>query len=133
MKISQAFPSKYLRAGDLQDKAHVVIVARIDMADIGQEGHPEQKPVLYFQGRDKGLVLNKTNAETLSFVYGDETNAWVGQPVEVYPDTVMFKGAVTPCIRVRRPVQAAQGQPVARQDIHTPLSSPDDLEDDIVF
>jgi hypothetical protein len=139
MRISQAFPSKYITAGDLQDRAHVLTVSRVEMADIGKENQQEHKPVVFFQGKEKGMVLNKTNAETLAYVYTDETDNWIGKPVEVYPDTVMFQGKVVPCIRVRKPVQAA---PAASSQMHrdhqapldqVPLSSPHDLDDDIPF
>jgi len=123
MRISQAFPSKYIKAGDLEDRAHIVTIERVEMTDVGQEGAPEIKPVVYFAGKEKGIVLNRTNADTIAFLYGDETEAWRGKQIEVYPDTTHFQGRVMPCIRMRRPMPPAQpSQPDQR--LSTPLPPP---------
>ena len=58
MRISSAFPSKYLKAADLQDKQVTVRMSHVETETIGDD----DRPVLYFQGKEKGLVLNKTNA-----------------------------------------------------------------------
>lgn len=70
-------------------------------------------PVLYFQGKDKGVVLNKTNARTISAAYGDDTEAWAGQPVELYEAEVMYEGKAVPGIRMTVPRVAAQTQHAA--------------------
>ena len=57
----------------------------------GDDG--KQKPVLYFRGKVKGFVLNATNYDAIADAYGDETDDWSGQPVELYPTKVPFKGS----------------------------------------
>jgi hypothetical protein len=71
-------------------------------------GDGETKPVLYFVGKKKGLVLNKTNATKLSAAYGDETDEWAGKDVILYPDQATFQGRVVDCIRVRVPAKVAE-------------------------
>jgi hypothetical protein len=100
MLITQAFPSKYLKAADLQDRNITVIMDRVEMEDIGDDG---DKPVLYFQGKEKGLVLNKTNSNTIAVVYGEETDDWAGKELILYPTMVDFQGRSVPAIRVRHP------------------------------
>ena len=39
---------------------------------------------MYFEGKPKGLVLNKTNANTISDAYGDETEHWEGKEIVLY-------------------------------------------------
>ena len=107
MKINQAFPSKYIKAADLQGKEYTLTVASVKIEDVGAEGSPEEKPVLYFAGRAKGVVLNRTNAETISHRYGDDTDDWINKEVIIYPDTVMFQGKLVDCIRMRVPATAA--------------------------
>ena len=142
MRISQAFPSKYLRAADLGDRAHLLTITKVEMADVGQEGASDHKPVVHFQGADKGLVLNRTNADTIAIIHGDETDAWIGKQVEVYPDTVMFNGRVTPCIRVRKPMPPANGSGLGASTsgpgtqaaaAAPPAGHPADLDDEIPF
>jgi hypothetical protein len=72
MRMSSAFPSNYLRAADLQGRNVTVTIDRVAMEDIGGD----HKPVLYFRGKEKGMVLNKTNGNNISAAYGDETDDW---------------------------------------------------------
>jgi hypothetical protein len=69
MRISSAFPSKYLKAADLQGRQVNVLMSHVETETIGDD----DRPVLYFQGKEKGLILNKTNANSISAVYGDDT------------------------------------------------------------
>ena len=107
MNINDAFPSKYLKAGDLKGQAHILTIDRCVMEDVGGQGSSEHKPVLYFRGTEKGVVLNKTNGGVVSYLYGPETEAWAGKQIEVYPDTVLFNNQMVPCIRLRQHVPAA--------------------------
>lgn len=107
MKMSDAFPGSYLKAPDLQGRTVAATIADVRMEDLGGE----EKPVLYFVGKDRGLVLNKTNAGALVSAYGDETTAWTGQPVELFVARVMFQGRMVDGIRVRVPAPAPQAAP----------------------
>lgn len=100
--VNDLYPSKWLAASDLQNRTIPVVIDRLNFEDVGDG---EQKPVLYFQGKDKGLVLNKTNAMSISQIYGEETNGWIGQTIELFPAMVMFQGRNVPAIRLR-PAQA---------------------------
>jgi hypothetical protein len=103
MKMTAAFPSKYLKCTDLQGRAVGVVIDKVRMEDVGDG---ESKPVLTFQGRSKGVVLNKTNASVISSVYGDDSEDWCGKPLELYPDKVSFQGRIVDAIRVRIPAPA---------------------------
>lgn len=108
MKVNDFFPSKYLKASDLQGRALRVIIDRIDIVDLGGEGKPgDTKPVVSLRDRKKQLVLNKTNAMTLANVLGDETDAWTGKEIEVYPATTSMQGRMVECIRVKLPAEPA--------------------------
>ena len=52
--------------------------------EIGEGKDRQAKPVLYFHNREKGLVLNVTNARTIEDAYGTETGDWAGQLVELF-------------------------------------------------
>lgn len=108
MKMSQAFPSKYLKAGDLGDEDHPVVIDRVVMEEINsQNGATERKPCMYFQNRQKGLVLNLTNANTISDAYGDDSDDWIGQKVILFSTMTDFKGRMVEAIRVKVPKKAA--------------------------
>jgi arabinogalactan endo-1,4-beta-galactosidase len=99
MKMSEEFPSKYLKAADLQGREVRVTMAHVEREKIGEDS----KPVLYFKGKDKGVVLNKTNAGTISDAYGDDTDDWYDQPLILFSVMVDFQGKVAPAIRCRVP------------------------------
>jgi arabinogalactan endo-1,4-beta-galactosidase len=117
MKMSEEFPSKYLKAADLQGREVRVTMAHVEREKIGDDA----KPVLYFKGKDKGVVLNKTNAGTISDAYGDDTEDWFDQPLILFSVMVDFQGKVAPAIRCRVPT-AKDNRQVAPQR-EDPISS----------
>jgi hypothetical protein len=44
----------------------------------------EKKDVIFFVGETKGLVLNRTNAETLAQALGDDSDGWHGASAVLY-------------------------------------------------
>ena len=103
MKMSDAFPSNYLRCSDLQGREHRLTMGLVKIEKLGQD----EKPVLYFLGKDKGCALNKTNGSVIAEAYGDESDEWQGKEIILYPDKTQFQGQLVDCIRVRVPVPAA--------------------------
>jgi hypothetical protein len=116
MRISSVFTSQYLKATDLPPgrDAHVII-ERVDEADMGSG---EMKLVAYFLGKQKGLVLNRTNAETLADALGDESDNWAGAQVTLFTTRVSYNGQMRDAIRVRAQRRAAPAQPPQSQ--HAP-------------
>jgi len=100
MNINEAFPSKYLKADvDIPEDADLVLT--MTEVKIEEMGDGEQKPVLFFEEIEKGLVLNKTNANAISGHYGSNTEAWTGKKVALFATEVEFAGKMTLGIRVR--------------------------------
>ena len=97
MRITEAFPTKYLKAGDLQKRRHTVTITQVVM----EEGI--DKPIIYFQGAQKGMACNKTNAMMIAQLYGDDTDRWIGRQIELYEAQVLFEGKFVPAIRVQAP------------------------------
>jgi hypothetical protein len=108
MNINGVFPSKYLKAAELNGRSYKLTISAFSIEDAGDG---ERKPVIHFQGAEKGLMLNKTNAFEIAAAYGEETDAWMGRQIEVFPSTTQYQGRVTPCIRVRAILPAAAGVP----------------------
>jgi hypothetical protein len=111
MLIGAAFPSKYIKAADLQGQTLRLAIANVVVEDIGNNEH---KPVVYFAGWDKGMVLNKTNANHIAAYLGDETTAWTGHQIAVYSTKVEFRGDYVDGIRIKFPApDAAAPAPTA--------------------
>ena len=122
MRISEAYPSKYLKAADLDGQDRAVSIRACIQEELGQGAEMETKPVLYFDGGHKGLVLNKTNATAIVEDYGDDTEAWVGREIVLFIQKVSFQGKLMPGIRVRT---QATPQPVVQRAPTPPAPEPD--------
>ena len=116
--ILDAFPSKYLKAADLDGREIRVTMERIEMETIGDD----EKPVLYFKGKNKGVVLNKTNSNNIGMVYGFDYDFWPGQPVVLYESMTDFQGKTTPCIRIKTPPR--KGAVAAKAKLTPPKWTP---------
>jgi hypothetical protein len=100
MKVSGCFPSKYLKASDIPDGREVPVqIDAIQVEPMEQSG--DDKPVLYFIGKKKGLVLNKTNAAVLSAAFGDESDQWHGKSVLLFSAMTQYGGRMVPCLRIK--------------------------------
>src|SRR6476469_1850681 len=100
MNIDSAFPSNYLKASDLGDAQPVVTIERVELEAVGRD--KEMKPVLYFRGKEKGIVLNKTNSNKIASLVGSrDTDYWRGQQIRLYATETEFGGETVECIRVK--------------------------------
>lgn len=107
MKIGSAFPGQYLKAADLQGRRVQVVIESVEMEDIGGD----QKPVVHFKGKDRGLVLNKTNANAIWGLTGsDDTDDWTDVAVTLFPSKTDFQGKRVDCIRIDPPDKAVKPQ-----------------------
>lgn len=123
MLISAEFPSRYIKAADLGGREVKVIMQNVEREKLGDD----MKLVLYFKGKERGLVLNKTNAGTISNAYGDETSDWFDQPLILFSVMTDFQGKVGPAIRCRVPT-AKDNKPPRKAD---PISTgPSDFPGD---
>lgn len=106
MKIFACFPSKYLKAADLHDRHVSATMSHVMLEEVTNKDGSEMCPILYFQGIPKGMVLNITNSKTLDAIYGDETEAWKGMPIVLFPAMVAFGAETVPAIRMKAPSAA---------------------------
>lgn len=74
------------------------------------------------------LLLNKTNAQTIARMYGNNPKQWEGKLVTLFPSTTSVGGEDKDCIRVRpkAPSQKAQkqGRDGESVDATTPVDEP---------
>ncbi len=95
--IDEMFPSKYLRAADLPRKGMTLTIDAVEQEQLGND----DKWVLYFTGGEaRGLVLNKTNALTISDGFGKKVADWSGKTIHLRKERVPFQGARVDAIRV---------------------------------
>lgn len=105
--------SKYLKGSDLETPngvhaAPTVTIDTITDENIGEDKEPRY--ILYFVGKEKGVVLNVTNENTLIDLFGpppgddlyEVAAHYHGKPVQLYFDpTVTFAGKRVGGLRLR--------------------------------
>jgi hypothetical protein len=125
MKRSNAFPGNYLAKDDVLDPL-IVIIDAVNLEPVKCEHGDENKPVMRFQHEQlKPLIVNQVNWQTLEDAHGEDSDGWIGKPVEVYCDpSVMFGGRRVGGVRVRIPVDRPQNKHVAPSVATTPTKRP---------
>ena len=88
------------------------------MEKVGDDG---DKPALHFVGKDKALILNKTNTNMIAYRYGQETDAWMGQQIGLHVEPVQFKDKIVDAIRVQLPTE----EPAVGQLQAAPVADPE--------
>lgn len=99
MNIFDAFPSKYVKAADLKGREIELTIASVAVEDVGDG----RKPIVYFDGVKKGLLLNRVNSGTIADAYSPETDNWTGRPIVLFPTTCEYRGSTVDCIRLKIP------------------------------
>lgn len=133
MNIDAAFPSKYLKGADLNGKTVRVTIERMEIEEVGDG---DRKPVLYFAGKDKGLALNRINADTISSSFGHETDDWAGKIIEIYFDPNVYYGPKKVGglrVRVPRVSAAPRHEPTRASVQHSDERAPPLDDDEIPF
>jgi hypothetical protein len=130
VNIDSAYPSTYLKASDLGDKSPIVTIDRVEVEPIGRD--KEIKPVIYFQGKEKGFVLNKTNAKKIADLTGSkDTEDWHGCQIRIYATETEFAGETVECIRVKAAGAAVKSKPKSEPEPEPELD--DAFEDSVPF
>lgn len=107
------YVSSYLRADSFMGQpAQNLTIASVEIEEIGQD--KEEKPVLYFEELELGMVLNKTNItrlEEMSIARGGtrDSDDWIGMRVQMYHDPeIAYAGKRVGGLRFRE-APAAKG------------------------
>jgi len=96
-------------------------VELVRIADVKYEQVGDEKRFcLYFDGHHKALSLNRSNLTALVGLFGDETDRWLGQRIELYAVATSYQGKPVRGIRLRpapqRQAEIPPGpRPVARE------------------
>ena len=132
--INDAFPSKYLKTSDLQGREPVVTIDRVEWEPVGRDR--QMKAVLYFVGKDKAIVLNKTMATKVTELTGSAiTEEWKGFKVRLYASEATFGGDTYDVVRIKaattaKPRIQMTKQPAAPPPAPPPPEEDSELEDD---
>src|SRR6516225_9866416 len=119
VKRSEAFPSKWLGAADLNRGSAVaaIKVAAFETLKGFDGADTKKKVIIYFAHKLKPLPLNVTNYNSVADIAGtEETDDWAGTKVELFVSREIVKGKMTDCVRIRKPATAAKAKPKKSDD-----------------
>jgi len=128
--LDAAFPSRYLRSPDVEGRRFTATVKSVEyekMAD-GKE-----KPVAYFKGMKKGVVLNKTKASFLAQLAKSRSfDDWIGTSIDICGGTTQLRGDTVSCIvfEKTKSQKAQEVKDALDDDLPDNLKGSTDDEDD---
>lgn len=94
----------YLCAFDLQGRDVTLTISEVRGGELtGNGGKKSRKPLIFFAESKSGkpLAFNATNSKIVAGFFGNDTDAWIGKRITLYPTTTQFGGEERECIRVR--------------------------------
>lgn len=105
--VDLLFPSRYLKAGDLQGREVTVVIANVEPRhELVRAGNAKDyKPLLHLRtpgGREieKALICNKTNAVRIAAMYGPVPMEWIGKAITLRAEPEP-KSATGEAVRVK--------------------------------
>ena len=122
MRISEQFPSRFIKGHDLKNKEVTITIKSCYTDRIGKD--EKEELILSFEESAREMVLNRTNAHSISEIHGDETDDWAGKQIVLYPTKVQAFGKSHEVIRVR---------PTASTNGDNPFEGLDDFSDTDAF
>ena len=86
--------SKDLKAKNFIGKNLKVKISGVEIVhyDAKEGQDASDKPRLNFEGKEKGLVLNATNTQTLVQAYGTDSDDWIGHEIGLSTKDYTDKG-----------------------------------------
>jgi len=83
-----------LKAKDFVGKNMKLTISHVDTVTYpASDSQPETtKPALHFVGKEKRLILNGTNTETLCTAYGNDSEGWNGKDIALTTKDYTSKG-----------------------------------------
>lgn len=103
MKIGEMFPSRYASGADLDGKPCTVTIAGVAAEKMRPgPGSPEaEKWVIYFKEGPRGFVFSRAMAKQIAELLGDDTEAWPGKRIVIYPEQVNMGGVQRIALRAK--------------------------------
>ena len=123
MKMNELFPSKYLRAADLESP-RVETIDKVTHEDFKDDGVNVKKTVIHFRKNGGSavapVVVNKTNWKMLVAITGsDDDDDWPGHRIELRPEKVNAPGGkIVDSIRIHEvPAAPKPAKAKAKPDV----------------
>lgn len=95
----------YLSAAEFADEHRTYKIrgikgAQIESMDADKKGKYAGKPIVYFEGEERGWIISKTAMECIAGMFGYKISAWIGKRVTLHAELVQVGPKKEPGIRV---------------------------------
>jgi len=141
LSFDQLFPGRFIKAGEMHGKPVTLTLKSIYLDDLEKEdGTTKAQAVATFVEIKREWAVNRTNASALRAMWGDDTDAWLGKRVTLFPEpdtTGMSESGV--CLRVKgspdiaktitATIKLPRRRPMQRKLEKTSADAPDDPTD----
>ena len=104
MYFDQMKESPFLSWFDSTEGGEAVTISHYEKVEIERtDGDKEIKWAVYFQEKEKALLLNNTNRKMLGQLFNGQVEQSIGQKITLYyRDDIEFKGELTKGLRLRK-------------------------------
>ena len=102
---NRSYAGQYVTSVEI-DRPLTVRIASLttETVESWQKGSkPKECLIMHFEGKDRGIVINKTNFKRLADLFGWDTDDWVGQEVTIETAKVKAFGRIIDSIEIRKP------------------------------
>lgn len=110
MSYKGLFRGDYIAAAEFGGREPTLTIAHVQFERLpslgkgdtdGAEAQEKDRAVVYFEGMDRGWVLNRTNAECLGAMFGSVLRYWIGKRVTLVAEQVRVGPKTELGIRVK--------------------------------
>ncbi len=126
------YDADFWGAWDLESGDKTVTIKRCVGGELtGPGGKKSKKPVIYVDGSEKGIPLNKTNGKTIASMYGNYVTEWVGKSITLFKSSTRNPqdGGEIDCIRIRPEVPRQQEPVYPAPTLDTVLAAIGNIKD----
>lgn len=103
-KVSTLFPSRFLKGSDLAGLEVPVTIHKVLMekAYNRKTNKEEQVLVVYFAGKQKGVIVKKERCSDIAAITGsDDTDGWIGKKLIMFTQKRKMKDGIADVIRFK--------------------------------
>lgn len=123
--------SNWLKADDIKGHKPIVTIISAEVKENTFNGEAKKQIVLAFEGKDKQLGLNFTNASKIAELTGTEDyQEWVGVSLKLMVEKVKFQNGMVDAIRIFPELPEAADQEAASARSAQSQSSGKQADDD---
>lgn len=99
------FPSRFLTGDDIKPKQNATVI-KVEEEEVGFDDTATKILVVYFQGIEKGMKVNKTIKDSMtSFAGSSQTEKWINTTVGLVAVMQGYMGKMYNVVRVVQPHQ----------------------------